>query len=307
VSRRCLVPIILLIALVAAFAPLTLLGGCADDEGSSADQPEAASLTPAAGEVRLLVSRDYGATVLKDVTVEAADGADALSVLTENAEVESAEGFVSAVDGLASTETAAWFFWVDGVLPDVGAAEYALGGGETVWWDLHDWTGAMFAGTAVHAFPAPWSDRPLPVTADTDVAGLDEWVAAAGLELGARRGLGDGAPDDGLVVCTAAEAAATPWLADLLSNESALAPVAIDGGTLSARDVSGAAATPAAAAVVALPNAAAAERPLLLVVVAEPGAGADALGLLTPGAMSAHLAVAVVDGAVAGLPLPASR
>ncbi len=244
--------------------------------------------------------------MLKDVKVEAAGGTDALSVLTENAEVESAEGFVSAVDGLASTETAAWFFWIDGVLPDVGAAECALGGSETVWWDLHDWTGAMFVGTAVHAFPEPWNGRPLPVTADTDVAGLDEWAAASGLELGPRRGLGDGPPADGLVVCTADEAAATPWLADLLSNESALAPVAVDGGALSARDASGAAVAPAAAAVVALPNAAAAESPLLLVVLAEPGAGADAFGLLTPEAMSAHLAVAVVDGVVVALPLQAA-
>ncbi len=130
------------------------------------------------------------------------------------------DGLDSTFGGASSKDAADWFYWVDGLLADVGAADYELGGGETVWWDYHRWADAMFAPVAVHAFPAPWAGRPLPVVTDGEFPGLEDWAGRYGLELGPRRGLSDGRPDGGLVVCTPAQAGATSWLAGLLSGDA---------------------------------------------------------------------------------------
>ncbi len=176
------------LAVVALLLLVVLPAGCSDasPDGSSGATSEGGAATasrpPTASEVRLVISRDYGATVLKDLLVAAAQETSVMRVLAENAEVTSGYGggFVDAVDGLRSTfgatssaEAADWFYWVDGVLADIGAADYALEGGETVWWDYHRWAGAMFAPTAVHAFPVPWAGRPLPVASDGEPAGLE--------------------------------------------------------------------------------------------------------------------------------------
>jgi hypothetical protein len=303
------------LAVVALLALAVLPAGCSgtSSEADVADVTTTAGRPPTATEVRLVITRDYGASLLKDVLVAPGGGTDVMRVLAENAEVSSGYGggFVAGIDGLESTyggvssaDAADWFYWVDGALADIGAADFALDGGETVWWDYHRWAGAMFAPTAVHAFPVPWAGRPLPVTTGGDIAGLDEWAPTVGLELGPPRDLAAGRPPDGLVVCTAAEAAATPWLAGLLSGEAGAALVAVDGGTLSALGADGAPVA-ATAAVLALPSTDDPARPLLLLVFADGAAAGDAFPLLTPASFSARLAVAVIGGAVVPLPLEA--
>ncbi len=301
------------LAVVALLVLAVLPAGCSGTSPEG-DAAATASRPPTATEVRLVITRDYGASLLKDVLVDAGGGTDVMRVLAENAEVSSGYGggFVAGIDGLESTyggassaDAADWFYWVDGALADIGAGDFALDGGETVWWDYHRWAGAMFAPTAVHAFPVPWAGRPLPVTGGGEITGLDEWAPTVGLELGQRRDLAAGRPPDGLVVCTAAEAAATPWLAALLSGEAGAPLVAVGDGTLSALGADGAP-TAATAAVLALPNADDPARPLLLLVFADAATAGDAFALLTPASLGARLAAAVVGGAVVPLPLGAA-
>ena len=310
---------------VLAVAALLLLAvlpaGCsaASSDESSGTAGDAGAATagrpPTASEIRLVITRDYGATVLKDVLVTPGGSTSVLRVLAENADVASGYGggFVNGIDGLESTfggassaDAADWFYWVDGLLADLGAGDFALKGGETVWWDYHRWAGAMVAPTAVHAFPIPWAGRPLPVTGGAEMGGLDAWAPTVGLELGARQDLAAGRPADGLVVCTAAEAGATPWLASLLAGEGGAPLLAVDGGALTVLDVTGTPATAATAAVLALPNADDPAHPLLVVVFADATVADEVLALLSPGALAARLAVAVIDGAVVPLPLGAA-
>ena len=300
------------LAVVALLTLAVLPAGCSGTPPSES-QATTAGRPPTATEVRLVITRDYGASVLKDVLVDAGGGTDVMRVLAENAEVASGYGggFVSGIDGLESTyggvssaDAADWFYWVDGALADIGAGDFALDGGETVWWDYHRWAGAMFAPTAVHAFPVPWAGRPLPVAGGAETPGLAEWAPTVGLELGPQQDLSAGRPTDGLVVCTAAEAAATPWLAELLAGEAGAPLVAVDGGALSALGTDGAG-TAATAAVLALPNADDPARPLLLVVLADAEAAGEAFAVLTPASLGARLAVAVVGGVVVPLPLEA--
>ena len=51
-----------------------------------------------------------------------------------------------------------WFFYVDGVEATVGAADYSLHGGESVWWDYRDWTAAMQVPAVVGSWPQPFLD-----------------------------------------------------------------------------------------------------------------------------------------------------
>ena len=53
--------------------------------------------------------------------------------------------FVQSIDGLSGQGAggyADWFYFVNGIEADVGAAEYELSPGDVVQWDYRDWRGA---------------------------------------------------------------------------------------------------------------------------------------------------------------------
>jgi hypothetical protein len=300
-----------ILAAVAALALVLVLAGCAGED-SGEGTAAAAGRPPAAGEVRLIVSRDFGATLLTDVTATAGEGASVMRLLAENAEVETqyGGGFVGSIDGLASTygsvtdsDAKDWFYWVDGVMADIGAADYDLRGGETVWWDYHAWARAMYVPAAVHAFPAPWAGGELPVTTNGDAAALATWASENELDLGAAQPLGDSAPAAGIVVATAAEAQQTPWLRSRIAGQDGGAELVElrDGGVV-LRALDGAPGPVATGACLALPNPDDGARPLLLLLTGESGDLQALLDSVTPAAASARIGLAVVDGSVTALP-----
>jgi hypothetical protein len=299
--------------IVAAAAVLALLtlAGCAG-ERSSERSVAAAGRPPDSGEVRLVISRDFGETVLKDVTVTAADDRSVMRLLAENATVEAGYGggFVKSIDGLASTYGSVvqanaqdWFYWVDGVMADVGAADYTLHGGETVWWDYHAWARAMYLPAAIYAFPAPWASGELPLTTNHDTAALERWATENGLRLGAAQRLGDRAPADGIVVATAAEAQTTPWLrCRIAGDDGGVTLVELREGGLYLRALDGSSGPLASSACLALPNPDDGDKPLLLLLVQGPEDLRPLLDEITPASVSARLALAVVDGSATPLP-----
>jgi hypothetical protein len=295
------------LALVAALVS----AGCAG-AASGAGGTAAAGRPPEPAEVRLVVSRDFGAEVMRDVVVPAKDGVSVLRVLAENADVETGYGggFVEAIDGLrssfgavSSADAADWFYWVDGTLADVGAADWRLRGGETVWWDYHRWADAAVVPAALHAFPRPYAARPLAFTAAADVAGVREWASAAGLELETRRDLEGGEPVGGLVMATAAEAAATPWVAQLLGDaRSGLEFARADAGSLTLLSPDGETGPAASAIAQPVTDPDHPSRPFLVVLGVSRADLVDVLPRLTAESLSATVAVAVVDGELVRLP-----
>ncbi len=295
----------------AAVLALLLLAGCT---GVRSSEPSAAASgrPPSADEVRLIVSRDFGASLLTDVTAPAAADLSVMRLLAENTRVETqyGGGFVQSIDGLTSTygsvadaDAKDWFYWVDGIMADMGAGDFALKGGETVWWDHHSWARAMYLPVAVGAFPAPWAGGELPLTSGGETAGLQAWAAEHGLTLGAAKRLGARPPAAGIIVATAAEAQATPWLRERIAGA--------DGGVelLEARDdgiflraLDGTPGSAATGACLALPNPEDGARPLLLLLVQDADALDPMLASLTPASLSARLAVAAVDGMLEPLP-----
>jgi hypothetical protein len=114
------------------------------------------------GEVSLSVTRDYGAEPVQPVaSVEASESDTAMRVLEREATIATryGGGFVQAIDGLEADERSGrsfdWFFYVNGVESPVGAADFALHGGEAIWWDYRDWSAAQQVPAVVGAWPRP--------------------------------------------------------------------------------------------------------------------------------------------------------
>jgi hypothetical protein len=135
-----------------ALAALLLAAGCTigPDHGS--------------GDVRLTVTRDFGLTnLLRATETSLPDNETVMRFLQRRAQkVDTRYGgrFVESVDGLGSSNAGGrredWFYYVNGIEADVGAAEYELTGGDRVWWDYRDWNTAMRVPAVVGSFPEPF-------------------------------------------------------------------------------------------------------------------------------------------------------
>jgi len=115
-------------------------------------------------DVRLTITREYGSTpVLAREVGDVTESDTVMRVLERNAAKVATRyggGFVQAIDGLEAQErfgrSRDWFFYVDGVESTVGAADYSLKGGESVWWDYRDWSAAMRVPAVVGSWPQPF-------------------------------------------------------------------------------------------------------------------------------------------------------
>lgn len=116
------------------------------------------------GEVRLTVTREFGAVPVLDRSVEAKESDTVMRVLEGEAEIATrfGGGFVHSIDGVAEGQRDGdpydWFFYVDGEEAQVGAAEYDLAGGERIWWDYRNWSATNHVPAVVGSWPAPFSD-----------------------------------------------------------------------------------------------------------------------------------------------------
>jgi Domain of unknown function (DUF4430) len=131
--------------LAGAFAAAVLLTGC----GGSSNPT---------GRATLWVTRDRGARVLLTHTVPA--GVTALQALEQEAETETRYGgrFVESIEGLEGDLAGRrdWFYFINGIESDRGAAEYRLRPGDVEWWDYRSWESQMHEPVVVGAFPEPF-------------------------------------------------------------------------------------------------------------------------------------------------------
>jgi hypothetical protein len=115
------------------------------------------------GPARLLVTRDFGERRVLTATENPIPGGETvMRLLMRNAPVKTRYGgrFVNAIKDISSTSTGGrrfdWFYYVNGIEADVGAAERNVEGNDHVWWDYHDWSGAMRVPAVVGSFPEPF-------------------------------------------------------------------------------------------------------------------------------------------------------
>ncbi|MEJ7876542.1 MAG: DUF4430 domain-containing protein, partial [Solirubrobacterales bacterium] len=112
---------------------------------------------------RLTVTRDYGAERLIEATrSDPPETETVLSVLDREADIETryGGGFVQSIEDTEGSfkggRSFDWFFYVNGVESEIGAAEAELRGGDLVWWDHRDWTEAMRVPAVVGSWPEPF-------------------------------------------------------------------------------------------------------------------------------------------------------
>lgn len=111
------------------------------------------------GEATLWVTRDRGAEMLVTASVPA--GVTAMRALRSEVDIDTSYGgrFVRSIEGIAGDAGAKrdWFYFVNGVEADRGAAEYRLRPGDVLWWDYRSWAGEdMREPVVVGAFPEPF-------------------------------------------------------------------------------------------------------------------------------------------------------
>jgi hypothetical protein len=137
------------LALLAAVAALAV-AGCGLGAGTSSSG------------VSLTVTDGFGkkVVVLKDdMKTQGED--TVMRLLQRNAKVATrfGGGFVQSVDGVSGESGSSpvdWFYFVNGSEGSKGAASVRVHKGDRIWWDRHDWTGAMDVPAVVGSFPEPF-------------------------------------------------------------------------------------------------------------------------------------------------------
>ena len=175
-------------------AILVLLLACTTGCGLGAGESEDGGAT-------LTVTRDFGT---REVGTGEADpipgGETVMRMLQRDFDVETryGGGFVQQINGIAGGREDGrpvdWFYYVNGILADEGAAAHKLTAGDDVWWDHHDWGASADVRAVVGAFPEPFvsgvDGKRLPVRLDCADAAEDpcdevaERLAEAGVKAG---------------------------------------------------------------------------------------------------------------------------
>jgi uncharacterized protein DUF4430 len=161
-------------------------------------------LGPGSGvkDAELTVTRDYGTVpVLHRQLGDLTESDTVMSALERNADITTryGGGFVQSIEGLEGEESATasldWFFYVNGVESPIGAADYPLHGGESIWWDYRNWDAAMRVPAVVGSWPQPflggYEGRRRPVAVECLGGGgacneVGERLAGAGVDLASR-------------------------------------------------------------------------------------------------------------------------
>jgi Domain of unknown function (DUF4430) len=136
---------------LAGFAPA--VAGCGFGEGGAKE----------GGGATLRVTRDFGHRALGSVHLDTVhEGETVMRMLRSKFDVTTRFGgrFVQSIDGLEGGGAGGqvdWFFFVNGVEADKGAAEWNVSPGDRIQWDYRDWAGAMRVPAIVGAFPAPFT------------------------------------------------------------------------------------------------------------------------------------------------------
>jgi hypothetical protein len=130
-----------------------LLAGCGPGAGGGE-----------ATDVNVVVSRDFGGKELRDVDFSKVPAGDTvMRALERRFTVQTRYGgrFVQSLEGLSAGHDAQgrpvdWFYYVNGIEADRGAASWKVAPGDRIWWDRHDWGAAQRVPAVVGSWPEPF-------------------------------------------------------------------------------------------------------------------------------------------------------
>jgi hypothetical protein len=137
--------------LVAGLAPAA--AGCGLGEGNER----------AGGGATLRVTRDFGREALGSTRLDSVrEGQTVMRMLRSDFDVTTRFGgrFVQSIDGVKGEGAGGqvdWFYWVNGLEADKGAAEWEVVPGDRIQWDHRDWSATMRIPAIVGAYPEPFA------------------------------------------------------------------------------------------------------------------------------------------------------
>jgi hypothetical protein len=152
--------------LVAGLAPAA--AGCGLGEGNER----------AGGGATLRVTRDFGHEELGSTRLDSVrEGQTVMRMLRSDFDITTRFGgrFVQSIDGVEGEGAGGqvdWFYWVNGLEADKGAAEWEVLPGDRIQWDYRDWSATMRIPAIVGAYPEPFASgvegkrRPVRVECD---------------------------------------------------------------------------------------------------------------------------------------------
>lgn len=114
--------------------------------------------------VDLRVTRDFGhELVLSENGLGIREDETVMRLLKRHADVDTrfGGGFVQSIEGVAGRGpggTSDWFYYVNGIKADEGAADYELSPGDVIQWDRREWSETADVRAIVGAFPQPLLD-----------------------------------------------------------------------------------------------------------------------------------------------------
>ncbi|MED1782247.1 DUF4430 domain-containing protein [Brevibacillus fortis] len=115
----------------------------------------------------ILITKDFGQETVLSNQVPVKDGDTVMDILKNSGVTITTSyngGFVDSIGGIASqyrsgdstSKKVDWFYYVNGLLADVGAAEYPVFSGDQIWWDYHSWEHAIQTSALVGHYPHPF-------------------------------------------------------------------------------------------------------------------------------------------------------
>jgi hypothetical protein len=306
------------LAILAVAALATAAAGCGLGAG------------PEATDTQLLVSKDFGAEPLVQADHPKTGGSDTvMRLLQRNAEKVGTRyggGFVQSINGVSGGQRDGrpfdWFFYVNGIQADEGAAAIKVHQGDRVWWDFHDWGATDSVPAVVGSYPEPFlhgiDGRRLPTRIECVEPKSEACSAVAGklTDLGlpaARGGVGNSFVEDTLRIIVG------PWravreesTARLLERGPATSGVfalpAADGRSIALLDQDGkvtrrlGAGTGLIAATRVRDQKEQVSDPVWVVTGTDEAGVAAAADALDEGALAGKFAVAISGGRPVGLP-----
>jgi len=278
------------------------------------------------GGATLTVTRDFGA---REVGAGAQDpipgGETVMRFLQRDFDVDTryGGGFVQSINGISGGQQNGhaldWFYFVNGILAEDGAAAHGLNPGDKVWWDHRDWSATMDVRAVVGSWPEPFlsgeGGKKIPVRidcAEDAEAACDEVTERledAGAKVGGRSAVAS-AGGEGLLrvkVGTWTEVRKDPAVRELEKGPAAsgvFARPAADGTSIELLDPDGAAAgTLGAGDGLVAATRLSGEAPTWIVTGTD-AAGVDAAAAqLQESALRDHFAIAVRAGRPSPLPV----
>jgi Domain of unknown function (DUF4430) len=280
---------------------------------------------PGTGDVTLNVTSGFGTHAIASDTARSVPGSETVMRMLERSQKVATKyggGFVESIDGHAGTGSRLdWFYYVNGVQAQQGAASTAVHRGDRIWWDLHDWTATDSVPAVVGSFPEPFvhgiGGKRLPTTiecaSDLDAAckRIGDELAAQHIPVGSQLlGTGSGPDTLGIVVGTWRELApevAAQLIAHGPGASGVYARFDAAGTGLELLDPQGHVARtlgPGAGLIAATADSSSV--PTWLITGTDVAGVEAAARALTPGALHDHFALAVDGSSRLPLPLRAS-